>query len=191
MVNNDVLQTALEFLMDLKGEWAYKRGTTERNEKTMERLDKIIRQLRSELELPDEESGYSKLGDCCKDCTEMALQFVNEVEPWSVDHLACPKCDGTYCWDGKKLKLVSLIQTCDACPSQWEGHLEDGRTIYIRYRSGRFSIRISSKPTELTEDAVMGREIYEDQEGDGFDGYMETSTCKEKTEAFLDWEAIP
>lgn len=38
------------------------------------------------------------------------------------------------------MKLVSLEQTCGACPSQWEGKLEDGRFVYARYRYGHLAV---------------------------------------------------
>lgn len=34
-------------------------------------------------------------------------------------------------------KVVALKKTSIACPSQWEGTLEDGRAVYARYRHGR------------------------------------------------------
>lgn len=43
----------------------------------------------------------------------------------------------------EKLKVAQLEMTCGACPSQWEGELEDGRAIYIRYRWGRLGVVIA------------------------------------------------
>jgi len=44
-----------------------------------------------------------------------------------------------------------------ACPSQWEGDVGDMGSIYIRYRWGILSVRVS-----LTDrDAVSGTAIYE------------------------------
>lgn len=40
------------------------------------------------------------------------------------------------------LHIASLKRTCIACPSQWEGVLEDGRPIYIRFRWGELSVRL-------------------------------------------------
>lgn len=34
----------------------------------------------------------------------------------------------------------SLIQTCNAWPSQWDGVLENGREVYIRYRNNHFGV---------------------------------------------------
>lgn len=35
--------------------------------------------------------------------------------------------------------VVELRQTCLACPEQWEGHLEDGQVVYVRYRHGHLT----------------------------------------------------
>ena len=74
--------------------------------------------------------------------------------------------------------IKTKIQTCDACPSQWEETLEDGRMFYIRYRWGYLSVRVSEKPTEYLTDAVRGEEVYGKQMGDGLDGS-------------LSWDEIP
>lgn len=33
-------------------------------------------------------------------------------------------------------KIKDLTMTCEACPSQWEGHAYGGLGVYIRYRWG-------------------------------------------------------
>ncbi len=43
-------------------------------------------------------------------------------------------------------KLVSLKRTTWACPTQWEGELEDGRTLYARCRHGELSVGIGAGP---------------------------------------------
>jgi len=58
------------------------------------------------------------------------------------------------------VKIKDLIQTCSACPSQWEARTEtDNRPVYIRFRWGYLSIRVG-EPGKAIEDAVQGREIY-------------------------------
>jgi hypothetical protein len=37
-------------------------------------------------------------------------------------------------------RIASLDHTCEACPSQWEGTLEDGTAFYVRYRGARLRI---------------------------------------------------
>ncbi len=70
------------------------------------------------------------------------------------------------------MKIKSIKQTCPACPSQWEGHLEDGRMFYIRYRWGHLSISVSDKPTDDVYDAVKGKEVLSKDVGDELDGTM-------------------
>ena len=38
--------------------------------------------------------------------------------------------------------IVSLKQTSDACPSQWEGVTDEGKTVYIRYRFGGLTVQV-------------------------------------------------
>ena len=37
--------------------------------------------------------------------------------------------------------LVRAVQTCVACPSQWDAWDADGNYYYLRYRSGHGSVR--------------------------------------------------
>jgi len=46
--------------------------------------------------------------------------------------------------------IVELVQTCNACPSQWEGRLADGRSIYIRFRHGE----LRATCAQTIEDAI-------------------------------------
>lgn len=73
--------------------------------------------------------------------------------------------------------LVNLIKTCNACPEQYEGQLEDGRMVYIRYRHGYGSIRISDAPTSDIYHAVTGKELY-GWTGAG-DGWIEGNELEE------------
>lgn len=68
----------------------------------------------------------------------------------------------------------NIIQTCAACPSQWEGKLTDGRMFYARYRSGKLTIEVSKKQTDdvymaMGEDADL---IYKEQLGGYYDGIL-------------------
>jgi hypothetical protein len=64
------------------------------------------------------------------------------------------------------MKLRSLIQTCEAFPSQWDGVLEDGRAVYIRYRWGLLTVRVNPNTPEETE-------LYGHYHGDHLDGEIE------------------
>lgn len=67
------------------------------------------------------------------------------------------------------LVLTQLEVTCEACPSQWEGRLADGRFIYVRYRWGCLAVGIEA----TMEDAIRNREIVLTT-GDNFHGVMST-----------------
>ena len=38
--------------------------------------------------------------------------------------------------------VLTLKKTCLACPSQWEGTVDDGRAVYARFRHGHLSVGI-------------------------------------------------
>jgi len=77
------------------------------------------------------------------------------------------------------MKVKNIIQTCGACPSQWEGTLEDGRMFYARYRWGGLSVRISEKSTNDSMEAVRGKEVLYENIGDGYDGVLDQSVLVE------------
>jgi len=70
------------------------------------------------------------------------------------------------------MKVTYLERTCTACPSQWEGTLEDGRMIYIRYRHGVLQISVSKEPTNDVMDAVGGEMVFVKDIAIENDGYM-------------------
>ncbi len=37
--------------------------------------------------------------------------------------------------------ITRLVQTCEACPSQWDGWDAEGNYYYFRYRHGHFCVR--------------------------------------------------
>ena len=63
------------------------------------------------------------------------------------------------------VEIVDITQTCEACPSQWEGTTVDGKEIYVRYRWGTLRIDLDGEP------------IFQQEIGDNLDGY-------------LDWEEV-
>lgn len=48
--------------------------------------------------------------------------------------------------------VESITMTCGACPTQWEGHTNDGKSVYVRYRWGYLSVDVNDK-------TVYGRQI--------------------------------
>jgi len=72
-----------------------------------------------------------------------------------------------------------IKKTCECNPSQWEVKLVDGRMLYIRYRWGVLSIKVSPKKTDDIMDAVNGREIIGKKLGAGFDSFLDDNTMKQ------------
>jgi hypothetical protein len=87
----------------------------------------------------------------------------------------------------EKLKVVSLKLTCNACPSQWEGNLDDGRMIYVRYRWGGLNIRLSYLPSTDIMDVLEGKSIFSETIGEGLDGFLEYDKLVEVTKEVIEW----
>lgn len=60
--------------------------------------------------------------------------------------------------------LFGYRRTCDACPSQWDVHVEDGRKLYVRYRHGRFTVHPG--------DDITGSPLVEIHIKGGLSGFM-------------------
>ena len=72
--------------------------------------------------------------------------------------------------------IKSLEKTCYACSAQWEGWTNDNRQVYIRYRHGFLSVRISEEGDDTEYAAVEGEEVYGEWIGDS--GYMSLDELK-------------
>jgi hypothetical protein len=75
-------------------------------------------------------------------------------------------------------KLMTLKRTCIACPSQWEGTLENGRVIYARYRYGELSVGVGNDIDEAVRNGMSDQALYADHIGDGLDGFMDFQELK-------------
>lgn len=47
--------------------------------------------------------------------------------------------------------LVRAVQTCRACPSQWDAWDADGQYYYLRYRGGRGSVESAASPADYVD----------------------------------------
>lgn len=65
-----------------------------------------------------------------------------------------------------EVTLVHLEQTCEACPSQWDGWDAEGTYYYIRYRWGHLSVQ--NLP------CALNTYVYREQHGNDLDGFMTT-----------------
>jgi hypothetical protein len=69
-----------------------------------------------------------------------------------------------------RYRVTKIRQTSELCPSQWEGRLEDGRHIYIRYKWGLLEVGIGETFNAAVADRsgqIPGRQL-----GDRLDGYL-------------------
>lgn len=80
------------------------------------------------------------------------------------------------------MEIVKIIQTCGACPSQWEGKLKDGRMFYARYRWGVLEISVSNNPSNSVYDAINGVVLCDEQLGDKYDGVLGEDKLIDKME---------
>jgi hypothetical protein len=86
-------------------------------------------------------------------------------------------------------KVVSLRNTCIACPSQWEGTLEDGRAIYARYRHGELSVGVGDDINEAVRNGMSDQALYASDLGNGLDGFMDFRELKARLHGQLEFPA--
>lgn len=103
----------------------------------------------------------------------------------------CPNCGDPIEWDTETIpsmkpfyRIMEISKTCEACPAQWEGRLDDGQYIYVRFRHGRLSIKVGG-PT--IAEAVMGETVFSWTSGGDLDGYMEYNYLKGLTRGRFEW----
>ena len=84
-------------------------------------------------------------------------------------------------------KVVALRKTCLACPSQWEGTLEDGRVVYARYRHGALSVGVGDDIDEAIRNGMSDHALYADYVGDGLDGFMDFDELKTNLHGLLEF----
>jgi len=82
----------------------------------------------------------------------------------------------------KKLKVIELSLTCDACPTQWEGKTDDGEFLYIRYRFGNLTVGLG----KTIDEAVMNK-IFEVPYGESLDGLLTATKMKKLTKSIMDF----
>jgi hypothetical protein len=64
-------------------------------------------------------------------------------------------------------RIVDLERTTWACPTQWEGKLEDGRTLYARCRHGELSVGVGADRDEAIDNGISKDAFYFDYVEDG------------------------
>lgn len=83
----------------------------------------------------------------------------------------------------RKYKVKTCVQTCSACPSQWDIHTTKGKYIYARYRWGGLTLTLNfGKSNSIV--------IFSEGVGGCLDGCMTTDELKELTASILDWSEV-
>ena len=77
------------------------------------------------------------------------------------------------------LIVIRLKQTCLSNPSQWQGRLEDGRVLYIRYRWGSLYAGVGRSLAEAVGVTKEPDESHVLQVGSAYDGYIELGEVAE------------
>ena len=65
------------------------------------------------------------------------------------------------------MRIVQLEKTCGACPSQWEGKLDNGEYLYVRYRWGSLQVGIGTSIGDAVSNSTHLVQL-----GDGLDGSL-------------------
>lgn len=84
----------------------------------------------------------------------------------------------------------TLALTCRVAPSQWEGHLRDGRMFYVRVRHGELQVRVSAGPTSDPLDAVGAAPALRIFLEDPHECFMDEAVMRDMTAAVLDFSAV-
>ncbi len=81
------------------------------------------------------------------------------------------------------ISRLELVACCGGCPSDWEAQDHLGRYVYIRYRWGHLTVRVSETEATLFNEAP----IMLLQHGDPYDGVMSADEMVELTKGVIDW----
>ena len=71
------------------------------------------------------------------------------------------------------ITLVRVVETCMACPAQWDGWDADGQTYYMRFRSGIGTVEAVPTATTTPESLNDARLVAEFRHGDNMLGSIE------------------
>jgi hypothetical protein len=74
--------------------------------------------------------------------------------------------------------IDKIIETCNACPSQWSGRTTENEYLYVRYRWGWLRVEVNDQ------------EILSKKCGGPLDGYMDFEELVEHTATLLDFSNV-
>jgi hypothetical protein len=65
------------------------------------------------------------------------------------------------------MKIIKLVQTCGACPEQYDAYLDGEQVGYLRLRWGLFSVRVpNASGKEVLSTGTNGHGCFENDERD-------------------------
>ena len=86
------------------------------------------------------------------------------------------------------VRITSLMQTCEMCPSQWEGRTDDDREVYIRYRHGHGYVSVGA-PGDHTRFAALNGQVVARWDGDdALDGFISTADMMDRVKYAVAFE---
>lgn len=94
---------------------------------------------------------------------------------------------GSVCKHRRRANGADLEETCLACPSQWEGALDDGRAVYARFRHGHLSVGIGEAVEGAVDNAMTDQALYDGEVGDGLDGFMDFEDLKVRLRGLIEF----
>lgn len=86
------------------------------------------------------------------------------------------------------IDVTSVVRTCYACPSQWEGETADGRYVYARYRWGYLCVGVGDSWDQAIQAGSRPyMAIVSKQLGDNMDGVLGYDELKMATAGVIVW----
>jgi len=83
--------------------------------------------------------------------------------------------------------VTSLKKTCIACPSQWEGTLDDGRVLYVRFRWGELTAGLGERLEDAVKNSRSEDTLLLEHVGDGLDGFMKSEEMRGHLHGLLEF----
>ena len=87
----------------------------------------------------------------------------------------------------RPIRVKTVAQSCEWCPSQWEGRTVDNRPIYARYRYGCLCVHLGRVGGTMRQAIRSGRELVRLTIGDRLDGAITYAELKRHTRGLILW----
>lgn len=104
------------------------------------------------------------------DLIDMLNDLDEQLTPTAV--ASCPECGPLPAIDPELPALVRAVQTCRACPAQWDAWDATGQYYYLRFRSGLGSVETAESAKDYVKPGTPNALIASFEHGDGWDGSM-------------------